>query len=169
MVFDLRERIAELPVVQGVKVPFTFALALAREVKELRAAPEPDEKLIAAKEKELEAQTYYAEMISVPRGRRHEIITESLDKFPAKASFTGAVDEQTQFHRGNYSRVSLVAAGVLRLIDPNGEVQEENIFEAIKVLHDEAPDQIFEVLERRGAELNKQQDEQEDLAKSTDF
>ena len=169
MAFDIRERIADLPVAQGIKVPFTFALKLAAEVRELRAAVEPDEDLIAAKEKDLEAQTYYAEIMSVPRGRREEIYQESLDLYPAKPSFTGGVDEKTQFLRGNFVRVSIVSAAVIRLIDPSGDVQEENIFEAIKTIHDDAPDQIFEILERRVGEINKEQDEQEELAKSTDF
>lgn len=167
--FDIRDDIAEIPRVQEVEAPFTFAIALAHEVKELRAAAEPDEALIAAKEKELEAKTYKAMLVSVPRGRRQEIYEESLDKFVAKPSFTGAVDEKTQFLRGNYARIAVVASSVLRLVNPAGETQDEQIFEAIETIFNEAPDQVFETIERRVQEVNTEEDEQDELRKSTDF
>lgn len=170
MPFDLRADVAEVPRATDTE-RFTLDLKLAREVKDLRAAADPDEALIASKEAELEQKTYTVAFASVPRRRREDIYEESLDKFPAKPTlFAGHVDEGTQFKRNNFVRISLVAAAVQSL-SKNGEVLDDPaaIFDAVEFLHNEAPDQIFELLERKANDVNKQEDEQDALHKSADF
>jgi hypothetical protein len=181
--FDLRADIAEIPY-QGDgddnKAYFTMNFKLLDEVRTLRrehanADPALDdlaglERRLEAKEADLKASTYTVEMMAVPRRRREDIYEEALDKFPAKVSFIpNQVDPKIEFQRGNYARVQVVAAGVMRIVNPQGAVQEENLTETVQYLHDEAPDAIFEILEKKGAELNALGDAQEDLHKSADF
>lgn len=170
MPFDLRADVAEIPR-KTTTVPFTLNLKLAREVKELRGAEELDEPLLAAKEAELEAATYTAALASVPRRRREEIYEDSLEKFQPKPSFfSGQVDEGTQFKRNIYVSIALVAAAVQSLTK-NGETLDdpEAIFQAIEFLHNEAPDQIFALLQAKVNEINNEEDEQDALHKSADF
>lgn len=164
--FDIRERIAEIPA-ENATYKFTFELALAKKVRELRAGN--DEGALAKAEEELAAETYTAELVSVPKRRREDIYTKSLELFPGTRDFLGRVDEVTTFKRGNYVRTRIVAAGVVRIIDPNGAVQDENLDEVIEFIHDKAPDQIFSGLENKVQELNDSEDEQEILNKSADF
>ena len=165
MDWDIRHDIAEIPTKRD-EVKFTFDLALAHKVKELRAGD--DEKALAEAEKALEAKTYRAELVAVPRRQRQDIYEKSLEEYPSSV-LTGRPDEKTMFKRNNYVRVQLIAAGVVRIHRPTGEVQEEDILEAIQMIHDEAPDQIFETIENKVNELNEAQDEQDALHKDADF
>jgi hypothetical protein len=173
-IFDLRADLAEVPRADD-NAYFTTNLALLAEVRKLRAADSAEEgyeERLAVKEAELKAATYTVEMVSVPRRRKEEIYEEALDKFQAKLSFiANHVDEKTQFQRGNWARIAIVAAGVQRIISPSGAVQDdpESIFPTIEYLHDEAPDYIFEILEKKSQELNAEEDKQDDLHKEADF
>jgi hypothetical protein len=170
MPFDLRADVAEIPRSTDT-VDFTLKLKLAREVKELRAAEELDEDLLKAKEAELAAATYTAALASVPRRQREDIYEESLEKFQAKPSlFRDQVDELTQFKRNNFVRIGVVAAAVQSLTK-NGETLDDPaaIYDAIQFLHDEAPDQVFTLLEAKTLKLNTEEDEQDALHKSADF
>lgn len=174
MPFDIRAAVAEAPITESAEeqptVSFTFEVKLAKKVKDLRAAAEPDEGAIAAAEAQLAEKTYVADLMSVPRGRREDIITEALDAHPAKPSVFGQ-DEKAQFLRGNYMRVAVVAAAIKKITDPNGEVldTEEQIKDAVQFIHDEAPDQVFETIERAVKVLNDDEDAQDVLHKSADF
>jgi hypothetical protein len=171
MSFDLRADVAEVPRKEGSE-QFTLKLKLAREIKELRAAQEPDEKLIAEKEAELARETYTVEFAAVPRRRREEIYQESLDKFQAKPSFfAGHVDEGTQFKRNNFVRIALVASAATSMRKGDGDplTDPDAIHDAIEFLHNDAPDQIFARLEKKVNEINAEEDEQDALNKSTDF
>lgn len=164
--FDIREAIAEIPVEEAT-VDFTFDLKLAKRVKELRAGD--DEAALIEAENALALKTYTAELMSVPKRRRHDIYEESLEKLPATRDFLGRVDEKTEFERGNFVRVSVVAAAIKRIVSPESGVIEENLFEAVKEIHDNAPEQIFNSIERKVQELNNAEDEQDALHKSADF
>ncbi len=164
--FDIRQAIAEIPS-EAEDYRFTFDLKLARKVRELRAGD--DEEALAAAEAELKSKTYTAEMMSVPRRRRDDIYEESIEKFPGNRDFLGRVDEKTNFQRGTYARIAIVAAAIKRIVSPDSGVQDENMFEVVEYIHDNAPDQIFEGLETKTKELNDTADEQEELNKSADF
>lgn len=166
--FDLREDVAGIPRTSDT-VPFTFNIKLAQEVKRLRGDAEVDEDVLAAKEAELEAGSYVAHLESVSRERRQEIYEESLDKFVAKPDLMGRIDDKTSFLRGNYVRVHTLAAAVTKLVNPEGLEQDEDIAETIQFIHDKAPDQVFEVIERKSHELNDEEDAQDELHKSADF
>jgi len=171
MAFDLRADVAEIPR-KTDSHKFTFDLKLAKEVRELRAAEEIDDKLLSSKEAELAEKTYTAELASVPRRRREEIYEDSLDAFPAKPSFFGnQVDESTQFKRNNWVRIQLVAAAVQALVKGASDRLEDRdgILDAIEFIHNEAPDQIFASLEEKVNEINAEEDEQDALNKSADF
>lgn len=174
MAFDIRAAVADVPVTEqdeeSPTAEFTFEIKLAKRLKDLRAAKDLDEGAIAAAEAQLKEKTYVADLISVPRGRREDIYADSLDKYPAKPSVFGQ-DEKANFLRGNYVRMAIVAAAVTKITDPQGEVLDtpEQIEDAIKFIHDEAPDQVFEVIERRVRELNDKEDAQDALHKSADF
>lgn len=170
MPFDLRADVAEVPRKQDTE-EFVLNLKLLREVKELRAAEKVDEDLLAQKEAELKSETYTVEFASLPRRRREDIYEESLEKYIPKPSlFANHVDEQTQFKRNSFVRVSLVAAAAQAIVK-NGERLEdpEAIRDAIQFLHDEAPDHIFARLEAKVNEINRDEDEQDSLNKSADF
>lgn len=164
--FDIRAAVAEIPISQD-RYKFTFDLALAKKVRELRA--EGDEEALADAEKALEAKTYVAEMVGVPKRRREDIYTKSLELFPGTRDFLGRVDEVTEYKRGNYVRTRIVSAGIVRILSPEGGVQDENLDEVIEYIHDEAPDQIFAGLEKKIQEINAADDEQDALNKSADF
>jgi hypothetical protein len=167
--FDLRHDLAEVPLEED-NAYFTLNMKLLREVRALRAKEDVDEDLLAAKEAELKAASYTAEMMWVPLRRREDIYEEALDLFVPKVSFIpNQVDEKTAFKRGNYVRIAIVAAGIKRLISPSGAVQEENIFDTIEYLHDKSPEEIFETLEAKGQEINEKGDIQSDLHKDADF
>lgn len=169
MAWDLRNDLAEVPSDED-NAYFTTNVKLLKEVRELRAAADVDTDLLERKEKELKAATYTVEMMSVPRRRRNDIYEESLDKFQAKLSLLpNQVDDKTQFQRGNYVRIAVVAAGIKRIISPNGDAQEEGIADTVQYLYDEAPGFIFDILEKKAEELNAKQDEQDDLHQSADF
>lgn len=164
--FDLRQIAAEVPLAEG-EVYFTFELALAKKVRELRAGE--DEEALAAAEAELKAKTFKAELMSVPRRRREDIYEASLQEIKGDRDFLGRVTELTEFQRGNYVRKHMVAAALVRIVSPESGAQEDNLYEAVEYIHDKAPDQIFETLERKVKELNAIEDEQTELNKSTDF
>ena len=170
MPFDIRADIAEIPRETEQVSEFTFEIALAKKVKDLRAAPELDEAAIAEAETQLKAATYVAQIHSVPRGQREDIYAESLDKFPAKPSVFGQ-DEKANFLRGNFVRVAIVAAAIDKITNPKGEVNdtEELILATVEYLHNEAPDQIFAKIERDVNALNEKEDAQDVLHKSADF
>lgn len=164
--FDIRSAVAEIPAIQDT-YRFTFDLALAKKVRELRGGD--DEDALADAEEALDAKTYRAEMVSVPKRRREDIYTKAIELFPGTRDFLGRVDEVTEFKRGNYVRTRIVAAGIVRLLDPNGGVQDENLDEVIEYIHDNAPDQIFAGLEAKVQAMNAAEDEQSELNKSADF
>lgn len=174
MPFDIRAAVAEVPESESAEetptVDFTFEIKLAKKLKDARAAAEPDEGAIAALEAQLEAATYVAELISVPRRRREDIYSEALDKFPAKPSVFGQ-DEKANFLRGNYVRLAVTAAGIKKITDPRGEVNDtpEAVWDTIEYINAEAPDQIFERIERAVQVLNDEEDAQDALHKSADF
>lgn len=166
--FDLREDVAGIPRATGT-APFTFNIKLAQEVKAMRAAADVDEELLADKEAELEAGSYTAHIESVTRERRQEIYEESLDKFVAKPDLMGRIDDKTQFLRGNFVRISVVSAAITKLVNPEGLEQDEDIEATVQFIHDKAPDQIFEAIERAIQKLNDEEDAQDELHKSADF
>lgn len=165
MDFDIRNAIAEITT-ETDEVQFTFDLKLAAKVKHLRAGD--DEEALAAAEAELEKKTYRATVVAVPRRQRQDIYEQSLEEFPS-STFTGRPDEKTLFKRNNYVRVHVAAAAITEIIDPAGNVQKDAILEAIQMIHDQAPDQIFEVIERKVNEVNDAEDAQDALHKDADF
>ena len=171
-VFDLRNDIAEVPA-KNDEAYFTLNMKLLEKVRALRAADSAEEgyeERLAAGEAELKAATYTVEMHSVPRRQREDLYEEAIEKFTPKLSFiVNQVDEKTEFQRGNFLRIAVVAAAITRIISPTGAVQEDNILDTIEFLHDKAPDEIFTILENKVRELNAAGDEQEDLHKSADF
>lgn len=176
--FDLRADLAEVPLAEG-NAYFTTNFKLLDEVRDLRrqheVAGDPEvvaevERKLEAKEADLKAASYTVEMMAVPRRRREDIFEEALDKFPAKPSFIpNFVEEKVEFLRQNFVRTQIVAAGVKRIINPQGDVQEEDILATVQYLHDEAPDAIFDILETKSQELNVKGDAQADLHKDADF
>ena len=165
MDFDIRNAIAEIST-ETDRVEFTFDLKLAAKVKRLRAGD--DEQALSEAEAELEKKTYRATVGPVPRRRRQDIYEKSLEEFPS-STFTGRPDEMTLFKRNNYVRVHVTEAAINEIIDPAGNVQKDAILEAIQMIHDQAPDQIFEVIERKVNELNDAEDAQDALRKDADF
>lgn len=164
--FDIREAIAEIPA-QRETYKFTFDLALAKKVRELRGGN--DEEALADAEEALEAATYVVELVSSPKRRREDIYTDSIAKFPGVRDLMGRIDETTQFKRGRYVRTHLVAASIVKIVSPEGGVQDDGLEEAIEFIYDNAPDQIFTGIENKVQALNDAEDEQDALNKSADF
>lgn len=171
MAFDLRADVAEIPR-ETDATKFTFDLKLAKEVRELRAAEKVDEALLAQKEADLAAATYVAELASVPRRRREDIYEESVTAFPAKLSLIqNHVDEGTQLKRNSFVRIELVTAATQSITKGGVDRLDDRaaIRDAIQFIYEEAPDQIWDILETKVSEMNKLEDEQDALNKSADF
>lgn len=175
MPFDIRTAVAEIPQseteYEKPTVAFTFDLKLAHRLKELRAAEDLDEGAIAATEAQLAERTYVADLQSVPRRRRQDLVTEALDKYSARPSAFGQPDQKAEFLRGQFIRLETVIAAVKAVHAPDGNVNdtEDSVRATIEYIHDEAPDQIFDVIERAVQELNDKEDEQDALQKTADF